>query len=131
MAERAAGNMPLAAYIKSLLFAEDAPKYRKRRRTSYVDEKLLAELLACLGATRIANNLNQLAKAANSGSLYFDQDTKTDIKRACDDVHAMRIMLMRALNMPVVEPDPNESTSQAFARAAAKPRKPQPRRFTP
>ena len=131
MVERAAGGMPLSAYIKSLLFAEDAPKYRKRRRSAYVDEKLLAELLACLGATRIANNLNQLAKAANSGSLYFDFDTKNDIKRACDDVHAMRLMLMRALNMPVVEPNPNESTSQAFTRAAAKPRHRQPKRFTP
>jgi hypothetical protein len=30
--EAQAGEMPVGAYIKSLLLAEDAPKYRKRRR---------------------------------------------------------------------------------------------------
>lgn len=67
--------MPVSAYIKSLLFAEDAPNYRSRRKAPEADEKLLAEVLACVGASRIANNLNQLAKAANSGTLYFDNET--------------------------------------------------------
>ncbi len=132
-----AGNMPLAAYIKTLIFADDAPKYRKRRKSAEVDEKALAEVLACLGASRIANNLNQLAKSANSGTLYFDKDTKLSISRACDDVQAMRFLLMKALGIRADgKGKPNESTSQSFARAAAKPRqqadkKAQPKRFTP
>ena len=125
--ERQAGSMPLSAYIKSVIFADNAPHYRKRRRAAGADEKLLAEALAALGASRIANNLNQLAKAANSGTLYFDQDTKADIKRACEDVRAMRMLMMRALGLQDDEqPRPPESTSQSFARAATR-----PRRFTP
>lgn len=125
--ERQAGSLPLSAYIKSVIFADSAPQYRKRRRAAAADEKLLAEALAALGASRIANNLNQLAKAANSCTLYFDQDTKADIKRACEDVRAMRMLLMRALGLQDDEqPSPPESTSQSFARAATR-----PRRFTP
>jgi len=135
--EHNAGNMPLGSYIKSLLFAADAPKYRKRRRVPEIDEKALAELLACLGSSRIANNLNQLAKAANTGSLYFDDETKRVLSRACNDVSAMRELLLKALG---VSTNGNgtiiESTSQSFARAAVKPRqtpdnKSQPKRFTP
>lgn len=116
---RYAGSMPLAAYIKSLLFPDDAPRYRKARRSRAADEKALAELLAILGASRISNNLNQLAKAANSGNLYFDHDTKLAIKRACDDVANMRLLLMRALGISTRnENAPPESTSQSFTRAA-------------
>ena len=122
-----AGTMPLSAYIKSLLFVDDAPRYRKRRKASSADTKLLAELLACLGASRLANNLNQLAKAANTGSLFFDPDTKSDIKRASDDIRVMRLMLMQALGLKVdVETRPKESAAQSFARVAAA-----PKRFTP
>lgn len=120
--EQQAGSMPLSAYIKSLLFADDAPVYRQRRRAPDADEKLLAELLACLGASRLSNNLNQLAKAANSGSLYCDEGTKIALNRACDDVHAMRILLMRGLGMKTDEVAPlKESPSQAFTRAAKRP----------
>ena len=135
--EQNAGNMPLGSYIKSLLFAADVPKYRKRRRVPEIDDKSLAELLACLGASRIANNLNQLAKAANTGALYFDDETKRGLSRACNDVQAMRELLLKALG---VATNGNgtiiESTSQSFARAAAKPRqvpdsKSQPKRFIP
>lgn len=119
--EQQAGSMPLSAYIKSLLFAEDAPTYRKRKRAPDADQRMLAELLACLGASRLPNNLNQLAKAAHSGALYFDDETKTDIKRACDDVQAMRDLLMRALGLrPDEAARPNESLSQSFTRAASK-----------
>ncbi len=29
-----AGAMPLSSHIKSVIFAEDAPRYRKRRKTT-------------------------------------------------------------------------------------------------
>lgn len=121
--ERNVGHMPLGSYIKSLLFADDAPKYRKRCRVAEIDEKVLAEVLACLGASRIANNPNQLAKAANTGSLYFDDDTKRGLNRACNDVQVMRELLLRALGVETNGKDVVvESTSQSFARAAAKPK---------
>ena len=92
---RAAGDEPLAAYIKSLLFAEEAPAPRRRRRSPVKDHEALAEVLACLGATRIASNLNQLARAANSGSFYFDRESKAQISAACSDILVMR-QLFRA-----------------------------------
>lgn len=115
-----AGNMPLSSYIKPLLFAEDAAVYRKRRSAPQADEKLLAEVLACLGASRLSNTMNQLAKAANSGVLIVDPDTKKDIKSACEDIRMMRMLLMEALGKQVENaPRPNESASQSFTRAAA------------
>lgn len=116
--EKAAGNMPVAAYIKSLILGGGAPLPRSRARQPVKDEKALAELLACLGASRIANNLNQLAKAANSGSLYFDRDTKVALNAACQDIRAMRLLLMVGLGMkPESEAPVAQSTSQSFTRA--------------
>lgn len=115
--EKAAGDLPVAAYIKSVLFGM-GPLRVPRRRSPVKDEKALAELLACLGASRIPNNLNQLAKAANSGSLYFDRETKAALCSACDDIRAMRQLLMQALGMKQGgEPPARQSTSQSFARA--------------
>jgi hypothetical protein len=113
--------------MKSVLLEEDAPTYRQRRKSADADQKLLAEVLACLGSTRLANNLNQLAKAANSGALYCDAETKSELTRACDDVRAMRLLLMEALGLEVkTQHHTPESTSQSFARAAA-----HPKRFAP
>ena len=42
-------------------------------------QKLLAKLLGVLGKSRIANNINQLAKAANSGSLPVNEEVLQSI----------------------------------------------------
>lgn len=116
---QAAGDLPISAYIKSLLFADDAPVYRSRGKTPVKDHKALAEVLACLGASRIASNLNQIARAANSGSFYFDRETKAQISAACGDVQVMRQLLMEALGMKLNgEPVGQQSASQSFARAS-------------
>lgn len=97
--ERAAGNRPLGAYIrKRLLNGEEAPrKVRKRKKSPLKDEKALSKLLAELGKSRLANNLNQLARAANTGSLPVTPDTERALRNACADIHEMRNLLMRAL----------------------------------
>lgn len=121
--EEAAGDRPLAAYIKSLLFANGPPP-RARTRAPVKDTQALAELLACLGASRIPNNLNQLAKAANSGSLHFDWQTKAAISAACEDIRAMRQLLMKALGMKLGDEAPvRESPSQGFVRVASEARR--------
>ncbi len=91
------GTMPVASYIKSVLFAEDAPKYRKRSKTPSADQKAIAELLARLGASRSASNLNQIAKAANQGMLFVDEDLKENLNRACAEVAWIRTTLLQAL----------------------------------
>ena len=98
--EELAGDMPLGAYIRRKVF--DGQGFKKKRgrarsRRPIKDEQKLAQVLGMLGQSRIANNLNQLAKMANLGTLPVLPDTERDIRRACADVALMRRELLRAL----------------------------------
>lgn len=95
--EAKAGAMPLASYIKSVVFDASAPVYRKRRKPPVTEQQLLAEVLARLGQTRHANNLNQIAKAIHQGTLYVDDELAADINAALADIAWMRVTLMNAL----------------------------------
>lgn len=98
--EELAGNEPLGSYIKRRVFngkGGGGKRARSRQRRPIKDEQKLAQVLAMLGQSRIANNLNQLAKAANLGTLPMMPDTERDIRRACADVALMRRELLRAL----------------------------------
>jgi hypothetical protein len=96
--EREAGRQPLGAYIRSkLLHNSEAP--RRARRTPLADDKALAQLLGELGRARLANNLNQLAKAVHTGSLPVTPDTENAILTACQDVQLMRETLIAALGL--------------------------------
>ncbi|MEL6646133.1 MAG: hypothetical protein AAFQ05_00285 [Pseudomonadota bacterium] len=97
--ESAAGSMPLGSYIKSVVLASEAPKYRKRSKPPVAEAQLLAELLARLGQTRHANNLNQIAKHLNQGSLVMDAELEADIQAALLDIAWMRMTLMQALGI--------------------------------
>lgn len=97
--EAAAGTLPLGTYIKSRLFADGAPPQLARTRTPVKHHRDLAQLLARLGASRLSSNLNQLAFAANSGSLECDEDIAAALTAACADIHAMRSMLVTALGL--------------------------------
>lgn len=61
------------------------------------DQKLLAEILARPGATRTANNLNQIAKHLNLGTLVIDDQLEADLKAAIVEVAWIRTTLMQAL----------------------------------
>lgn len=98
--EELAGNEPLGSYIKRKVFdgkGAGTKRARSRKRRPIKDEQRLAQVLAMLGQSRIANNLNQLAKAANLGTLPMMPDTEREIRRACADVALMRRELLRAL----------------------------------
>ncbi|WP_424977354.1 plasmid mobilization relaxosome protein MobC [Leisingera sp. S232] len=97
--EAQAGAMPLASYIKSVVFADEAPKYRSRRKPPVAEQQLLAEVLARLAQTRQANNLNQIAKHLNQGTLVVDPELEEDLKRAVAEVTWMRATLMKALGV--------------------------------
>ncbi|MGC3983124.1 MAG: plasmid mobilization relaxosome protein MobC [Steroidobacteraceae bacterium] len=96
--KREAGSMPLGAYIRSKLLGE-ASKPRRSRRSPIEDERALAQLLGELGKARLSNNLNQLAKQANSGSLPITPETEKAIHQACADVQWMRARLIAALGL--------------------------------
>ena len=97
--DQAAGDQPLGSYIRSKLFeGDEAPrKPRKRPRSPVKDVQKLGEVLGRLGNSKLANNLNQLAKAANTGSLPVTPDTEKALGEACAAVQDMRKKLMLAL----------------------------------
>ncbi len=97
--EAQAGSMPLGSYIKSVVLASEAPTYRKRQKPPVAEQQLLAEVLARLGQTRTANNLNQIAKHLNQGTLVLDDELETDLKTAIAEVAWMRVTLMKALGV--------------------------------
>lgn len=89
-----AGAQPLSTYIKRALFDGAAPVSRGMSRE---DRTLLAHLLATLGKSNVAPNLERLAQAAESGNLFADEDTTGRLRQACDDVRLMHNALMRGL----------------------------------
>jgi len=97
--EREAGDRPLGAYIRMRLLTEESAPRRQRRRRPVEDHAALAQVLAALGRSHLAGNLNQLARAVNSSSLPVTPDTEAALLRACADVAAMRAALLRALGL--------------------------------
>ncbi len=95
--EEQAGNIPLGTYIRQRLLGEK-PQRRNGKRP-LKDQKALAQVQAMLGASRISSNLNQLAKAMNSGSLPVNKETREAILQACKDIKFMRQELVRALGL--------------------------------
>ena len=93
-----AGNKSWAALIRERVFGKHVSKRRKTRHTS-ADLQAIARLSAMLGKTRIPNNLNQLSKAANTGCLVMDDDTKRQLSEACAHVTDMRQLLIAALGV--------------------------------
>lgn len=99
--EQEAGETPLATYIKFRLFNNlpDLAKLQPGAKRPASDTQLIAKLLAALGQARLANNLNQLAKAANMGTLDMRPETEDELIAACEEVHAMRRDLIAALGL--------------------------------
>lgn len=100
--EQAAGDMPLGAYIRDQVLKGGKARQRRRYRRPVKDQQALGQLLGALGESHLANNLNQLAKSANTGSLAVTPETEKALRDACAEVHQMRSLLMRALGF-----DPN------------------------
>ena len=103
---RDAGALSLAAYIRLKLFAGDepAPTKRKPTRKNYQPSPELAVLghmLGGLGQSRLASNLNQIAKAANIGALPVTSELEKELFEACAAVQAMRQDLTKALGIKV------------------------------
>ena len=95
--EELAAGMTLSTYVRACLF-ESEEKRRKRRPLATVsDKQAIAEVLALLGQSRIANNLNQLAYQANVGELEMREAETQQIAEAYVYIGQMRQLLVRAL----------------------------------
>jgi len=97
--EQDASGMALGAYIRDRLFGEEAAPRQTRGHFPVKDYAALGRVLAALGQSRLSNNLNQLAKAVNTGSLPVTPETEADLRQACKDVQAMRRDLLIALGL--------------------------------
>ena len=59
----------------------------------------MAQILALLGETRIANNLNQLAHKANMGELVMSESNLDQLEEAYAHVQSMRAALIKAIGL--------------------------------
>lgn len=94
-----AEGMSVSAYIRKCIFSGDATRRKRRSHMPVKDQEAMARALALLGASRIANNLNQLAHQANIGSLTMDENTCAQIDETYAHVRLMRDELVSALGL--------------------------------
>lgn len=97
--EQDAAGMSLASYIHWRLFDPEQPPPRQRGKAPVKDQEAIARVIGMLGQSRIANNLNQLARQANLGTLPVTPDTEAALAEAAADIAAMRAMLVQALGL--------------------------------
>jgi len=93
-----AGNQPLGSYIRGRLLGPKAEKRRNVKKPA-VDSAMLALVLSELGQSRLASNINQLAKAANMGALDITPEIEKEIGTACQEIQTMRALLIAALGV--------------------------------
>jgi hypothetical protein len=97
--ERDAGGMSLGAYIRQRLFDEKAKPRKSRNNRPVKDHQSLAVVLSALGDSRIASNLNQIARSANMGTIEVNPAMEQELDEACQHVRHIRFMLMRSLGL--------------------------------
>lgn len=97
--EHDAAGMSLASYIRWRVFDPLSPPPRHRGKAPVKDHQALSGLLAQLGQSRLSNNLNQLARAVNTGSLPVSPDVEAELRHAAAEIVAMRALLIEALGL--------------------------------
>lgn len=97
--ERDAAGISLGSYIRWRLFDPDQPPPRQRGKAPVKDHRALSEVVAKFGHSHIASNLNQLAKAANSGSLFLTPEIEAELREAIQYVADIRRLLIAALDL--------------------------------
>ncbi len=95
-----AAGITVSAYVRECLFGKKANLRKARQRHKpVVNEQALARVLAMLGETRMANNLNQLAHRANMGELQMTPLTLSQVEEAYANIQAMRAALIKAIGL--------------------------------
>jgi hypothetical protein len=102
--EAEADGKPLGAYIRERLLGDDAAPRTRRGNSPVKDKEALGRVMGALGASRLSSNLNQLAKAVNTGSLPVTPETEEELREACREIAELRADLLKALGGPELEP---------------------------
>jgi len=97
--DRLSDGQSLGGYLKDILFVKKQRPYSNGYASKAQDRKTLAKLLGALGNSRIASNINQLAKAANSGSLPVNEEVVSAIMRAVHAIDWMKITLIEGMGL--------------------------------
>ena len=97
--ENEAAGVPLGSYIRSKVLSEPPVVRLRRSGLALVDRQSFAQLLARLGASRLAGNLNQLAHLANVGALPFSPEIEAELRGALAEIREMRRLLLTALGL--------------------------------
>jgi len=96
---REAGSMTISAFIRWLLFGDDATPRKRRVKNPIKDYRILAQLFALIKQTQAWNNLNQIARAINSNTWVVSPETEKLLQEACKAIIEIRDMLMKALGL--------------------------------
>jgi len=96
--DKHSGTQSWAAYIRERVFGQQTEKRRKVKKPP-VDSAMLALVLSELGQSRLASNINQLAKAANMGALDITPEIEKEIETACQEIQTMKMLLIAALGV--------------------------------
>lgn len=115
-----AGGQTLSAFVKQCLFDTGSVGPRSGGLT-LANRTLLAHLLATLGASQLAPNLDRLAQEAEDGNLVADEETTQRLREACDDVRLMHNALMRGLGKKEKPPSRRQLEATAAFNAASDP----------
>ncbi len=97
--DRLSDGQSWGGYIKDALFVKKQRPHYNRQTSKIQDRKILAKLLGALGQSRIASNINQLAKAANSGSLPVNVEVVNAIMSAVKTIEWMKITLIEGMGL--------------------------------
>ncbi len=95
--KKLACGRPLGEFIKDVIFSKSLRP--STRKPTIADQKLLAKLLGALGKSRIASNINQLARAANSGSLPVNEEVIKSLFEAVRSIEWMRKSLIKGMGV--------------------------------
>ena len=98
-----AGKRSLGEYIRGVLFGSGVSARKVKRRCPSEADKENAAQLAGLGQSRLASNMNQIAKAAHMGALPVTPDLVEELHRACEDIRTMRRALVGSLGLKAQE----------------------------
>lgn len=82
------------------------------------DKTSLAQILALLGQSNVGPRLDTLVTAAGNGTLVMDEETVAAIQNACAEVHAIRMLLMKALGFQMSEDKVLPDLSDSFNHSA-------------
>ena len=101
--ERVCGSTPWSTYIRKVALGGAETRRTRKHRQPRADDAALSRALGALGKSRLGSNLNQIAKAANRGTLPITPELLEELNAACAEFRALRSAIIEALGLKAVE----------------------------